>query len=196
MVTADSPDLCPALVTHILDGAPLSLLRQDELDWVPLKPLCEGLGLSWAGERSRLKHDSKLSCRFLAMDGTDGRTREFLCLPLYQLSGWLLSVNADKVAESVREKVRAFQQESLEALFGYWHGAQGGAEPVEIPGAGDENMERDIEDVATGHGDGHGPQENPFDEASASSESGEEAESLESRVTSVIEQVLGTLGRH
>ncbi|VVS93749.1 phage antirepressor N-terminal domain-containing protein [Desulfoluna spongiiphila] len=196
MVTVDSPALCPALVTEILEGNALPLLRTDELDWVPLKPLCEGLGLNWAGERSRLKHDPKLTCRFLPMDGSDGRAREFLCLPLYQLSGWLLSVNADRVSENVRETVRAFQKESLEALFGYWHGARGGAESQEIPGESDKKTDRGAVDITTDGADVQGDQNPSFDEPPVVAEAGDEAETLESRVTSVIEQVLGTLGRN
>lgn len=115
-----SVSVCPLVVKTILGEEELSIIREDEMDWVPLKPLCEGLGLNWAGERSRLKNDAKFTGRFWRMKGTDGKGRDFLCLPLYQLSGWLFSLNTGRVRKEMKGPLEAFQRESMEALFSHW----------------------------------------------------------------------------
>lgn len=191
MSTVESTAVCPAIVTEILGEGSLAVFREDEQDWVPLKPVCEGLGLNWAGERSRLKHDSKFTCRFMRLDGSGGRTREFLCLPVYQLVGWLVSINADRVRESGREMVKQFQQESLEALFGYWRGGQGEAK----------GMDRVVEEKSRTREPHHDPGEAPPgvkekelpEESPMAADTAEAVESLESKVMSVIENVLGEM---
>ncbi|BCS98989.1 hypothetical protein DSLASN_46210 [Desulfoluna limicola] len=191
MSTVESSAVCPAIVTEIMgEGSPV-IVREDGQDWVPLKPLCEGLGLNWAGERSRLKHDSKFTCRFMRLDGTDGRARDFLCLPACQLAGWLVSINADRVRDSVREMVTQFQQESLEALFGYWRGGQGDAKDV---GRVVERMglplESDHEPIEQLFGVN---EREPLQERPMPANTAEAVESLESKVMSVIENVLGEM---
>jgi|GEM_PF-3432034 len=191
MSTVESSAVCPAIVTEILgEGSPV-IVREDGQDWVPLKPVCEGLGLNWAGERSRLKHDSKFTCRFMRLDGTDGRARDFLCLPACQLAGWLVSINADRVRDSVREMVTQFQQESLEALSGYWRGGQKEAKDVG----------QVVERMTLSREPDHGPIEQLFgatekeapDQSPILADTADAVESLESKVMSVIENVLGEM---
>lgn len=44
-----------------------------------------------------------------------------ICLPLSQLNSWLCSVNPDKVAQNIREKVLLFQQECFDAVNDYFN---------------------------------------------------------------------------
>lgn len=191
MSTVESTAVCPAIVSEILgEGSPV-VVREDEQDWVPLKPVCEGLGLNWAGERSRLKHDSKFTCRFMRLDGTDGRAREFLCLPACQLAGWLVSINADRVRDSVREMVTQFQQESLEALSGYWRGGQRDAKEVgRVVEGMSLALEPDHEPIEQLFG---AIEREPLQENPMPVDAAETVESLESKVMSVIENVLGEM---
>lgn len=191
MSTVESTAVCPAIVSEILgEGSPV-VVREDEQDWVPLKPVCEGLGLNWAGERSRLKHDSKFTCRFMRLDGTDGRAREFLCLPACQLAGWLVSINADRVRDSVREMVTQFQQESLEALSGYWRGGQRDAKEVgRVVEGMSLALEPDHEPIKQLFG---AIEREPLQENPMPVDAAETVESLESKVMSVIENVLGEM---
>src|SRR5262245_58688302 len=66
--------------------------------YVPLRPICEYLGLSWAGQRERVMRDDVLadvvrSVRLSPPVGGGGGTQELLCLPLDYLPGWLFGVS-------------------------------------------------------------------------------------------------------
>ncbi|MCG8472132.1 MAG: phage antirepressor N-terminal domain-containing protein [Desulfobacterales bacterium] len=206
MTSARQPLPNPSIVNEILKGEPLSLLREEEMDWVALKPLCEGLGLNWAGERSRLKNDAKFTCRFFRMKGSDGKGRDFLCLPFYQLSGWLFSLHSGRVRKEMKRALELFQAESLEALFSHWGEGQVEAElPEEAPfsfeghafPAVESNVEGPLvkrEDVEKMVRDSGLFESSPSKEEVGSSFTiSGSPEALESRVKSVIENVLGKL---
>lgn len=117
---------CPGGLIHILGETLPQVTGGLGEGWVVLKTLCEGMGLNWSGERSRLKHDAKFTPMMMPLLGTDGKRREMLCLPITQLHGWLLSINGARVDEGLRDRVMVYQRESLAALNGYWGDASPG----------------------------------------------------------------------
>lgn len=54
-----------------------------------------------------------------------------LCLPVKQLNGWLYGINANRVKESIRDKLLAFQEECHAAIYHHMHGSAN-QEVVEI----------------------------------------------------------------
>ena len=64
------------LRVYVLDGEP----------YVPLRPICDFLGVSWSGQSERVKRDAVLSeaVRFVRVTRTNlaGGRPELLCLPL------------------------------------------------------------------------------------------------------------------
>ena len=68
------------LRVYVLDGEPC----------VPLRPICDFLGVSWSGQRQRVVRDPVLSeaTRFVRVTHTNlGGRPELLCLPLRYLNG-------------------------------------------------------------------------------------------------------------
>ena len=69
--------------------------------YVPLRPICKYLGLSWSGQFERINRDPVLSgeVRFVRVTRTNDRggDPDTLCLPLEFLNGWLFGVNATRV---------------------------------------------------------------------------------------------------
>lgn len=99
------------LIAVLLDGEP----------YVPIRPLCDYLGLSWSGQRERILRDDVLSesaatVRVTRTEGQREVTRELLALPLRYLNGWLFGVNARRVKDELREKLIQYQRECYEAL--------------------------------------------------------------------------------
>ena len=82
--------------------------------YVPLRPICEYLGLSWSGQCERINRDAVLSeeMRFVRVSRMRrGGSSDMLCLPLEFLHGWLFGISASSVKPELREKVIRYQRE-------------------------------------------------------------------------------------
>lgn len=65
---------------------------------VPLKPICETLGLSWESERERVTTDDFLSeCVSILQVEMPSGSYAALCLPIELLAGYLFSIDLDSV---------------------------------------------------------------------------------------------------
>lgn len=59
---------------------------------VPLRPICEALGIAFERQTAKIKEHPILSSTVTlrVMVAADGKQREMLCLPLEFIFGWLL----------------------------------------------------------------------------------------------------------
>lgn len=70
---------------------------------VPIRPICDYLGLSWAGQRQRIHRDEILAeVSSECVIHSQGQRRTMLCLPLDYLNGWMFGVNASRVKPEVK----------------------------------------------------------------------------------------------
>lgn len=90
----------------------------DDQVFIPVRPLCDNLGVSWSAQYRRLSRDPVLSevQATVAVTATDGRVRQQVCLPLDYLNGWLFGVSADRVKPEIRERLIRYQKECYRAL--------------------------------------------------------------------------------
>src|SRR5215210_2297627 len=67
--------------------------------YVPIRPICDYLGLSWAGQRERIMRDEVLaeSVRFVRVTRTNskGGAPDLTCLPLDFLPGWMFGISTN-----------------------------------------------------------------------------------------------------
>jgi hypothetical protein len=100
-------------------------LADDGEVYIPLRPLCDFLGLDWSAQRQRLLRDPVLSDVAMSvvitttdMDPTSRRPRAsaMLALPLDYLNGWLFGVSAGRVKPELRERVIRYQRECYQVL--------------------------------------------------------------------------------
>ena len=91
----------------------------DETIYVPLRPLCDHLGLDWSGQAKRIKRDPLLATatRFVSITTTEGYPRSVLCLPLKLLPGFLFGVQAARVRPELRDKILRYQEDCYEVLW-------------------------------------------------------------------------------
>ena len=94
--------------------------REREI-YIPLRPLCDYLGLDWSAQTRRINRDPVLAqvVATVAITATEGeRTveRGMLALPLDYLNGWLFGVNASRVKPEVRDKLIRYQKECYRVL--------------------------------------------------------------------------------
>ena len=78
--------------------------------FVPIRPICDNLGIALAGQRERINRDPVLSEVVTSVSVTlTQQAREMLCLPLKYIPGWLFGVNADRVKPEDRDRLIQYQ---------------------------------------------------------------------------------------
>ncbi len=85
--------------------------------FVPIRPICDNLGITLAGQRERINRDPVLAEMVTSVSVTlTQQAREMLCLPLKYVPGWLFGINADRVKPELRDAVIRYQKECYEVL--------------------------------------------------------------------------------
>lgn len=87
------------------------IVADDGHEFMPLKPLCEHLGLPWEKQRLRLKLSAKRWGTTLMGGTSAGGEQEMTCIPRVRVGGWLHSINPNKVKPEAREALIRYQQE-------------------------------------------------------------------------------------
>lgn len=89
--------------------------------YVPIRQICDYLGLAFAGQRTRINRDAVLSEAVQIINiGTQsdkGGNPNVLCLPLKYLPGWLFGISASRVKPELQEKILRYQRESYDVLW-------------------------------------------------------------------------------
>lgn len=86
---------------------------------VPIKPICEALGLDPNGQIQKIKSHpimGSTACNLHVVAG-DKKEREMACIPLKYVFGWLFTIQSNMVKEEAREFVIKYQTECYEALY-------------------------------------------------------------------------------
>lgn len=110
-------------------SAALVLVENEQEVYVPLRPLCEYLGLDWSAQFRRVKRDEVLNDKLssVAMMATvAGRRYDAVCLPLEFIPGWLFGIDANRVKPELKEKIIRYRRECYRVL---WRAFQDEAEP-------------------------------------------------------------------
>ncbi len=109
------------LQTVPFNGRRIISLEKDGVVYVPIKRLCENLGIDWDPQRVKLSSDSKFSYLVIKATGSDRKQYEMGCLPFKKLNGWLFSINPKRIKNpSIKEKIVKYQEECFDVLYKYW----------------------------------------------------------------------------
>lgn len=89
---------------------------------VPIKPICEALGIDYPTQFNKLKEDDFLSSviGLSPTTGSDGKTYEMVCIPLKYVFGWLFTINPRNVKEEARESVAKYRAKCYDVLYEYF----------------------------------------------------------------------------
>lgn len=104
--------------------AVLVQLEDERQVYIPLRPICEYLGLDWSAQTRRIRRDPVLSkwATFVAITATNleeaqkGGNPNMLCLPLDYLNGFLFGVSATRVRPELQERVILYQERCYKVL--------------------------------------------------------------------------------
>ena len=93
--------------------------------YVPVRWLCENLGLDWASQWRRIQRDEVLNETIQGVVITTtpqdakqhGGRQEMLCLPLDMIPGWLFGIQTGRVREEIRPKLIRYRRECFRVLW-------------------------------------------------------------------------------
>lgn len=95
-------------------------------NFVPIKPICEALGVAYERQFSKLKEDEDFSSviTLRVTTGADGKQYEMVCLPHQFIYGWLFTINPKNVKPEAKESVRKYRKACYETLYNHFNGQQ------------------------------------------------------------------------
>lgn len=101
------------------NGQSVTAIEKNGKWYVAMKPICENIGLDWEAQRQKIKRNhvlNSVAC-IIKVTAEDSKNYEMTCLPLGFLSGWLLSVEVNKVKPEIRDTLIQYQLECYDVLF-------------------------------------------------------------------------------
>ena len=107
-------------VTVPFQGQFLFVVERDGQPYTPMKPIVEGMGLSWQGQHEKLNGNKKRWGIKEILIPSQGGNQDAICLPLRKLPGWLMTIHPNKVRPEIREKVITYQNECDDVLWDHW----------------------------------------------------------------------------
>jgi len=122
----------------------VSITLIDDADkLVPIKPICEALGVDDKNQRTKIKNDEILgSVGVLSTStGKDGKQYEMFCLPYMYALGWLFTINPKNVKEESQETIIKYKMECYTALFNHFVGKSEFLEQKQLV------IEKQLEDI-------------------------------------------------
>ena len=89
---------------------------------VPIKPICEALGIDFSVQLKKIKDDDFLSSTVVLSTtvGGDGKKREMTSLPYKYIFGWLFTINPKNVKAEAKEAVLNYRMQCYDALYSYF----------------------------------------------------------------------------
>ncbi|WP_272678504.1 phage antirepressor N-terminal domain-containing protein [Providencia sp. PROV019] len=100
-------------------GNNLCIVNHDGRPYVPMKPIVEGMGLSWEPQLRKLNQRFAKGMIKMVIPSIGG-AQETVCLAMHKLTGWLFSIMPNKVKPEIRDKVIQYQEECDDVLYEYW----------------------------------------------------------------------------
>lgn len=98
------------------------ILIENGEKYVPVKPICEALGINSNGQIERIKTDPILGSvnKMCLSTGADKKQYQMFSIPFRYVFGWLFTISADKVSPEARETVIKYQKECYDVLYSHF----------------------------------------------------------------------------
>lgn len=108
------------IMTTKFHGVEIYAAMVDGMVYVALKPITDGMGLSWHGQLERAKRDPILreGIRVIRIPFPRGGTQSAVGLLLKYVNGWLFKIESRRIKDQiVRERVQVYQRECYDVLY-------------------------------------------------------------------------------
>jgi hypothetical protein len=86
---------------------------------VPIKPICQALGVDFANQKVKIEEDQILGSTVVLSTtvAADGKQREMFCIPFKYVFGWLFTINPSNVKEEARAAVIQYKEICYDVLY-------------------------------------------------------------------------------
>lgn len=100
----------------------VDILALSENQYIPIKPICEALGIDPEAQRQKINSHYLLGKTALLSKvvAADKKEREMFCLPIGYIFGWLMTINPSNVNDDAKESLKAYQEECYAVLLRYF----------------------------------------------------------------------------
>lgn len=108
-----------------INGVDIVTVERDGEIFVPIKPICEAIGIDVDAQRNKLNSDQffNSTTAIIAAVAADEKEREMYCIRLRDVYGWLATINPGKVAPEARETVSRYRRECYDVLYEHFTGS-------------------------------------------------------------------------
>ena len=108
-----------------INGVDIVTVERDGEIFVPIKPICEAIGIDVDAQRNKLNSDQffNSTTAIIAAVAADEKEREMYCIRLRDVYGWLATINPGKVAPEAREAVAVYRRECYDVLYEHFTGS-------------------------------------------------------------------------
>ena len=108
-----------------INGVDIVTVERDGEIFVPIKPICDAIGINADGQRIKLRDDEffNSTTEIISVVAADGKEREMYCIHLRDVYGWLATINPGKVATEAREAVSRYRRECYDVLYDHFTGS-------------------------------------------------------------------------
>jgi len=102
----------------------IAVIDQNGNPFVPIKPICDALGVDYPGQFTKLKEDDfyRSVIGLSPTTGADKKKYQMANLPLKYALLWLGSINPKNVAPEAKQSVMNYKEACATALFDYFYG--------------------------------------------------------------------------
>lgn len=118
-LTMNSIAIADRTINVPFHGANLFLVSNGTEPFVPMKPIVEGMGLTWQSQHEKLKQRFSKGITEIVMPSAGGK-QAMTCLAFRKFAAWLASIQPNKVKPEIRERVIQYQEECDDVLYEYW----------------------------------------------------------------------------
>jgi hypothetical protein len=101
-------------------GDSIQTVEHEGMLYIPIKRICQNLGLDYASQLEKIKKDGSFNYRVIPIVAEDGKLREMVCLPVDQLAGFFFLISPNKVKMEAKPKLITYRKECVKALNEYW----------------------------------------------------------------------------
>ncbi len=108
-----------------INGVDILTVDRDGEIFVPIKPICEAIGIDAKAQRAKLQEDEFFASTgaIITSVAADEKEREMYCIRLRDVYGWLATINPGKVAPEAREAVTRYRRECYDVLYEHFTGS-------------------------------------------------------------------------
>lgn len=108
-----------------INGVDIITVEREGEIFVPIKPICDAIGIDARAQRAKLQEDDFFSSTgvIITSVAADDKEREMYCIRLRDVYGWLATINPGKVAPDAREAVSRYRRECYDVLYEHFTGS-------------------------------------------------------------------------